>query len=118
MNGEKDAAVIYCDWAHLKRTGFSHCKNVSKSHCVISQEPFCKVRTHFCCDTSTNDRFCDRRVAEANFSRADPEAGRQRRMHMYRKIPRITPPFDAKKLTPKRGGGLIHEDLTFDIIDQ
>ncbi len=31
----------------------------------------------------------------------------------YRKIPRITPPFDAQKLMPKMGGGLIHEDLTF-----
>ncbi len=33
----------------------------------------------------------------------------------YRKIPRIRPPFDAKKLMPKRAGGLIHEDLTFGI---
>ncbi len=36
----------------------------------------------------------------------------------YRKILRIRPPFDAQKLTPKRGGGLICEDLTSDIIDQ
>ncbi len=28
----------------------------------------------------------------------------------YRKIPRIRPPFDAKKLMPKKGGGLICED--------
>ncbi len=32
----------------------------------------------------------------------------------YRKIPRIRPPFDASKFMLKRGGGLIHEDLTFD----
>ncbi len=31
----------------------------------------------------------------------------------YRIIPHIRPPFDAPKLMPKRGGGLIHEDLTF-----
>ncbi len=37
---------------------------------------------------------------------------------MYRKIPRIRPPFDALKLMPKMGGGLIREDLTFDINDQ
>ncbi len=34
-------------------------------------------------------------------------------VHEYRKIPRIRPPFDAPKLMPKRGGGLIREDLTF-----
>ncbi len=37
---------------------------------------------------------------------------------IYCKIPCIRPPFDAKKLMPKKGGGLIHEDWTFDIIDQ
>ncbi len=31
----------------------------------------------------------------------------------YRKLPHIRPPFDAQKLMPKMGGGLIHEDLTF-----
>ncbi len=31
----------------------------------------------------------------------------------YRKIPHIRPPFDARKLMPKIGGGLICEDLTF-----
>ncbi len=38
--------------------------------------------------------------------------------HNYRKIPRIRPPFDAKKFMPKKGGGLIQEDRAFDIIDQ
>ncbi len=36
----------------------------------------------------------------------------------YRKIPRIRPPFDAQKLMPKMGGGLIREDLTFGIDNQ
>ncbi len=34
---------------------------------------------------------------------------------LYRKIPRIRPPFDAQKFMPKMGGGLICEDLTFGI---
>ncbi len=36
-------------------------------------------------------------------------------IYKYRKIPRIRPPFDAQKMVPKIGGGLIHEDLTFGI---
>ncbi len=32
---------------------------------------------------------------------------------IYRKIPRIRPPFDAQKLMPKMGGGLICEGLKF-----
>ena len=35
-----------------------------KSHCVISQEPFCGVRTHFYHDASSYDMFRDRRVVE------------------------------------------------------
>ncbi len=34
---------------------------------------------------------------------------------IYRKIPRIRPPFDAPKLMPKSRGSLIREDLTFGI---
>ena len=40
---------------------------VSKSHCVISQEPFCGVRTHFYHDASSYDMFRDRRVVEPAF---------------------------------------------------
>ncbi len=32
---------------------------------------------------------------------------------IYSIIPCIRPPFDAQKLMPKMGGGLIHEELTF-----
>ena len=59
-----------------RKTGFSHCTKVVpvKSHneffetfgqeksCVISQEPFCEVKTHFHHDVSTHNWLCDRRV--------------------------------------------------------
>ncbi len=36
-------------------------------------------------------------------------------VHVYCKIPRIRPPFDAQIFMPKLGGCLVHEDLTFGI---